>query len=317
MTGDPFVYDIAMAVGFRGLTRRSGVLFEGPAGWAEWSPFPEYGDEEAAPWLVAALECAADGFPAPVRDTVEVNGIVPVLPPAAAAARAVASGCRTIKIKVAGPGSALDDDLARVRAVRAAVPEARLRIDANGGWDLATATRALEALEPLRLEYAEQPCASVNDLAALRSRHTGVLIAADESIRRSTDPLRVRDAGAADVAVLKVQPIGGIRACVELTAELGLPVVVSSAVETSVGLRAGLALAAALPELPYACGLETARLLDGDVTGEPLAPVDGALPVRDVTVDPSLLAAHRADDELRDFWLRRLARVSRIVEEQR
>lgn len=317
MTGDPFVYDIAMAVGFRGLTRRSGVLFEGPAGWAEWSPFPEYGDEEAAPWLVAALECAADGFPAPVRDTVEVNGIVPVLPPAAAAARAVASGCRTVKVKVAGPGSTLDDDLARVRAVRSALPDARLRIDANGGWDLATAARALEALEPLHLEYAEQPCASVEDLAALRARHTGVLIAADESIRRATDPLRVRDAGAADVAVLKVQPIGGIRACVELTAELGLPVVVSSAVETSVGLRAGVALAAALPELPYACGLETARLLDGDVTGEPLAPVDGALPVRDVTVDPSLLAAHRADDELRDFWLRRLARVSRIVEEQR
>ena len=317
MTGDPFVYDIAMAVGFRGLTRRSGVLFEGPAGWAEWSPFPEYGDEEAAPWLVAALECAADGFPAPVRDTVEVNGIVPVLPPAAAAARAVASGCRTVKVKVAGPGSTLDDDLARVRAVRSALPDARLRIDANGGWDLATAARALEALEPLHLEYAEQPCASVEDLAALRARHTGVLIAADESIRRATDPLRVRDAGAADVAVLKVQPIGGIRACVELTAELGLPVVVSSAVETSVGLRAGVALAAALPELPYACGLETARLLDGDVTGEPLAPVDGALPVRDVTVDPSLLAAHRADDELRDFWLRRLARVSRIVEETR
>ncbi len=317
MTGDPFVYDIAMAVGFRGLTRRSGVLFEGPAGWAEWSPFPEYGDEEAAPWLVAALECAADGFPAPVRDTVEVNGIVPVLPPAAAAARAVASGCRTVKVKVAGPGCTLDDDLARVRAVRSALPDARLRIDANGGWDLATAARALEALEPLRLEYAEQSCAGVGDLAALRARRTGVLIAADESIRRATDPLRVRDAGAADVAVLKVQPIGGIRACVELTAELGLPVVVSSAVETSVGLRAGVALAAALPELPYACGLETARLLDGDVTGEPLAPVDGALPVRDVTVDPSLLAAHRADDELRDFWLRRLARVSRIVEETR
>lgn len=317
MIGTPFVYDIAMTVGFRGITRRSGVLLEGPAGWSEWSPFPEYDDQEAAPWLAAALECAAAGYPAPVRDVVPINGIVPALDPTSAAQRALASGCQTIKVKVAGPGTDLDADVARVTAVREALPTARLRVDANGGWDLATATAALERLRPLGLEYAEQPCATVEDLARLRARDLGIAIAADESIRRASDPLRVRDAGAADVAILKVAPIGGINACLRLAAELGMPVVVSSAVETSVGLRAGVALAAALPELPFACGLETGRLLSGDVTADPLIPVGGGIAVRDVRLDQRLLESHRAADDLRDWWLARLARVTAIVEEGR
>lgn len=312
----PLVYDIALTVGFRGITRRSGIVFEGPAGWAEWSPFVEYSDEEAAPWLLAALEAASEGYPTPVRDRVEVNGIVPSLAPADAAARAVASGCRTIKVKVAG-GSSLDDDVARVAAVRAALPEARIRVDANGGWSLTQAADAVRELGPLGLEYVEQPCATVEELAALRRLDLGVAIAADESIRRADDPFRVRDAGAADVAVLKVQPLGGVRSCLRLAEELGLPVVVSSAVETSVGLRAGVALAAALPDLPYACGLETARLLDGDLTGEPLAPTDGWVRVRDPEVDPELLAEHAADDSLTRFWLDRFHRVGRILEEGR
>lgn len=312
----PFVYDIALSVPFRGLSRRSGVLFEGPAGWAEWSPFPEYGDQEAAEWLRSALETATHGHPATVRDRVEVNGIVPALSPADAAARAVTSGCRTIKIKVAAPGEPVADDVARVAAVREALPSARLRVDANGGWTLAQAAEALRLLEPMGLEYAEQPCATVGDLASLRAMETGVLIAADESIRRADDPYRVRDAGAADVAVLKVQPLGGARACLRLADELGLPVVVSSAVETSVGLASGLALAGALPDLPFACGLETGRLLAGDVATEPLVPDDGWLVVRDVTPDPALLRVHRAGPDLTSFWLDRWERVSRIVEDQ-
>ncbi|MFT3887597.1 MAG: o-succinylbenzoate synthase [Arachnia sp.] len=313
----PFVFDIALTVAFRGITRRSGVLFEGPAGWAEWSPFVEYDDAEAAAWLRAAREAANLGHPAPVRDAVEVNGIVPALAPEAAAARAVASGCRTIKIKVAAAGESLADDIARVAAVRAALPDARIRVDANGGWRLAEAVDALRELAPLGLEYAEQPCASVDDLARLRARDLGVPIAADESIRRAADPMRVARAGAADIAVLKVQPLGGVRDCLRLAEELGLPVVVSSAVETSVGLRAGVALAAALPELPYACGLETARLLTGDVVDGPLTPEAGSLAVRDVVVDPDLLRAHAAGEELERFWLARLARVTEIVEGKR
>lgn len=313
----PFVYDIPMTVGFRGITRRSGVLFEGDAGWSEWSPFPEYDDDEAAAWLLAAREWADLGAPTPVRDRVEVNGIVPALDPEAAAARAVASGCRTVKIKVAGPGSGLDDDVARVAAVRAALPEARLRVDANGGWSLQEARVAVAELAPFGLEYVEQPCASVEDLARLRSLEPGVAIAADESIRRAEDPMRVKRAGAADVAIIKVQPLGGVSRCLRLADELGLPVVVSSAVETSVGLAAGVALAAALPDLPYACGLETQRLLAADVTAAPLAPVDGTLPVGPVAVDPALLEACRADEDVTAFWLARWERVNRIVEGRR
>lgn len=311
----PFVYDIALRVPFRGLTRRSGVVVEGAVGWAEWSPFPEYDDREAAVWLRAALEAAEHGYPPPLRDTVEVNGIVPALPPAEAAARAVASGCRTVKIKVAAVGQTLADDVARVAAVREALPEARLRVDANGGWTLHDARSALRALLPFGLEYAEQPCAEVDDLAALRKLELGVPIAADESIRCAEDPLRVRDAGAADIAVIKVQPLGGVRTGLRLAQELGLPVVVSSAVETSVGLRAGLALAAALPVLTHACGLETGRLLAGDLVDDPLIPDGGSLPVRDVAVSPALLSRHAAGPQLSAFWLDRWQRVRRIVEE--
>lgn len=311
----PHVYDIALTVPFRGITRRSGVVFEGEAGWAEWSPFPEYDDREAAHWLRAAVEAAALGYPQPVRDTVPVNGIVPALDPAAAAARAVASGCSTIKIKVAGPGSSVVDDIARVAAVREALPDAKLRVDANGGWTVAEATSALTELAEIGLEYAEQPCATVEELAELRSRGLGVPIAADESIRRAEDPFRVRDAGAADIAVLKVQPLGGVRACLQLAEDLGLPVVVSSAVETSVGLAAGVALAAALPSLPYACGLETGRLLDGDLTAQRLLPEAGWLPVQAVSPEPELLASHAAGPELERFWLDRLELVTQIVEE--
>ena len=313
----PFVYDIPLTVGFRGITRRSGVLFEGEAGWAEWSPFPEYDDAEAAVWLRAALEAGAEGFPTPVRDAVEVNGIVPALPPVEAAARAVASGCRTIKVKVAGSDSSLSEDVARVAAVHEALPEAKIRVDANGGWSLDEATAALSRLAGFGLEYAEQPCASVEDLAEIRRRALGVLIAADESIRRAEDPFRVRDAEAADVAVLKVQPLGGVRACLRLAEKLGLPVVVSSAVETSIGLASGVALAAALPALPFACGLETARLLAGDVVEARVAPVAGTLPVRRVAADPELLTRHAAGPELTRFWLDRLQRATRILEGER
>ena len=197
------------------------------------------------------------------------------------------------------------------------MPGAKLRVDANGGWTLDEATVAIRELVGFDLEYVEQPCAGVEDLAALRRLDLGAPIAADESIRRADDPIRVRDMGAADVSVLKVQPIGGIRACLALADELGMPVVVSSAVETSIGLRVGVALAAALPELPFACGLETGRLLAGDLTREPVVPVDGEIAVRDVVVEPGLLVEHAAGPELTRFWLDRLHRVREHLEAQR
>lgn len=305
------VFDIPLLVPFRGVTRRQGILFEGEAGWAEWSPFREYGDEEATSWLRASVAAARDGHPEPLRDRVAVNGIIPAIGPAEVARRAAESGCRTLKVKVAAPGEGLDDDVARVAAARAALPGGAIRVDANGAWTLDRAEDAIRELAQFGLEYVEQPCASAEELAELRRRLDGmVAIAADESIRRAADPLRVRDLGVADVVVLKVQPLGGAAACLDLTERLGLPVVVSSAVETSVGLEAGLRLAAALPELPFACGLETGRLLARDVTAHPLLPAAAQIEVRPAHVDADLLAACRADARTERWWLDRLHRVA-------
>jgi O-succinylbenzoate synthase len=302
-------YSLGLKNKFRGITVREGMLFEGPAGWAEWSPFLDYDDATCVAWLRAAQEAAVDGWPEPVRQQIPVNCTVPALGPERAAEIVRASGCRTAKVKVAEPGQSLADDLTRLEAVRDALgPDGRVRIDANGGWSVDEALRALKELSRFDLEYVEQPCASVEDLALVR-RRTDVLVAADESIRRAEDPLRVRDLEAADIAVLKVQPIGGVRACLEIAEQIGLPVVVSSALETSVGIAAGVALAAALPELPYACGLATVAMFTSEVVAEPLLPVDGLLPVKKVVPDSTLLAAATASAETRAVWEARLARV--------
>jgi o-succinylbenzoate synthase len=282
-------YAIPMRNRFRGITVREGALLHGPAGWGEFSPFREYGAGEAARWLACAVEAATDGWPPPVRDRIPVNVTVPAVTPQRAHAIVAAAGCATAKVKVAEPGQDAADDIARVEAVRDALgPAGKIRVDANGGWDLAQAERMLAELDRFGLEYAEQPCAALDDLAALR-RRTGVRVAADESVRRADDPLKVAAAEAADLVVLKVQPLGGVRAALRVADACGLPVVVSSAVETSVGLAAGVALAAALPDLPYACGLGTATMLTGDVTADPLVPERGEVTVRRPDVDPERL----------------------------
>jgi O-succinylbenzoate synthase len=288
-------FAIPMPVKFRGTTLRQGALLRGPAGWGEFSPFPEYGPRECARWLACALESAVYGWPAPVRDSVPVNVTVPAVGPEQAHAIVARSGCRTAKVKVAEPGQPDSDDVARVEAVRDAIgPGGKVRVDANGGWDVDRAERMLTALAVFDLEYAEQPCASLEEMAALR-RRVDVPLAADESIRRAEDPLKVRAAGAADIVVLKAQPLGGVRAGLEIAAACGLPVVVSSAVDTSVGLAAGVALAAALPDLPHACGLATMSLLAGDVTAQPLMEAGGELPVRVAVVDEAELARWEVD----------------------
>jgi o-succinylbenzoate synthase len=226
------------------------------------------------------------------------------------------SGRSTAKVKVADPGSALADDLARVEAVRDAVgPSGRVRVDANGAWDVDAAVAAIAALDRAAggLEYVEQPCATVEELAAVR-RRVEVPIAADESIRRAEDPYRVRDLEAADVAVLKVQPLGGVRACLRIAEDIGMPVVVSSALETSLGLAAGVALAAALPRLEHASGLATRALLTGDVASPELVPVDGALPVVVPTVVPAMLDTYAAAPARVAWWEARLAAVRAVRE---
>jgi O-succinylbenzoate synthase len=300
-----------MRTRFRGITVREGVLVRGEAGWGEWSPFLEYPPEVAEPWLRCAEEAAAGDWPAPVRASVPVNVTVPAVGPDRAHAIVRAGGCTTAKVKVAESGQPPAEDEARVEAVRDALgPSGRIRVDANGGWDVDAAVAAIGRLDRASggLEYVEQPCATVEELAAVR-RAVEVPIAADESIRRAADPYRVRDLEAADVAVLKVQPLGGVRACLRIAEDIGLPVVVSSALETSVGIAAGVALAAALPELPYACGLATVQLLTEDVAATPLLPVDGELPVGVPVVDDAALARLAADPDRAAHWAARLAEV--------
>jgi len=306
------VFSIPMRTRFRGIEVREGMLVQGPAGWGEFSPFWDYDVRESAPWLAAAREAAYDGWPAARRTAIAVNVTVPATGPEQAAAIVRAShGCRTAKVKVGEPGQTEADDLARVEAVRDALgPDGRLRVDVNGGWDVDTALRMIRLLDRFGLEYVEQPCASVEELALVR-RAVDVPVAADESIRRAEDPLRVARLEAADIAVLKVQPLGGVRACLRIAEQIGLPVVVSSALETSVGIAAGVALAAALPDLPYACGVATLALLDGDVTSAPFRVVDGELAV--ACPSPDLVADVAADEQTTQRWQERIASVEGIA----
>jgi O-succinylbenzoate synthase len=334
----PVVWWTPLRTRFRGLDARDGLLLRGDAGWGELSPFWDYDDAESAPWLRAAREAADIGWPAPVRDAVPVNVTVPAVGRERAREIVLASGgCRTAKVKVAqrslaGEVEPVAAEVERVAAVRAAFDElygpgvGRIRVDANGGWSVDEALAHLAAIDAAAggLEYAEQPCATVEDLALLRRallrRGLDVPVAADESIRRAADPLRVVALDAADVVVLKVQPLGGVRACLELAERVGLPVVVSSALESSVGLAAGVALAGALPELPYACGLATSQLFAHDVVAAPLLPVDGALPVLaagDPRLEPDAAALARAtpSDVVRDAWLDRHRRLAGLLAE--
>jgi O-succinylbenzoate synthase len=311
-------FTLPMNVRFRRVERRDGVLIEGAAGVGEFSPFWDYDAEESAAWLAAALEAADQPFPEPVRSQVPVNCTVPAVSPDQARAVVLAPhGCRTAKVKVAEPGQTLDDDVQRVAAVRDALgPGGRVRVDANGGWSVEVAIRAIAALATSDLEYVEQPCMTVEDLASVR-RRVDVPVAAAESIRRASDPLRVKQLDAADIAVLKVQPLGGVRACLRLAEQIAMPVVVSSALESSVGIAAGIALAAALPDLPYACGLATTSMFRADVVAESLRPVGGLLPVGRVRPDPAALAAVRADDDSDERWTRRLAACAAVLQDRR
>lgn len=309
------VVALPLRVPFRGITTREVALIEGPAGWGEFGPFLEYGPAESARWLASAMESAYAGWPAPVRARIPVNATVPAIgPEAVPAVLARFPGCTTAKVKVAEPGQALADDLDRVAAVRSALgPAGRIRVDANGGWDVATATDTLSRLAAYGLEYAEQPCATVEELADLRlalaRAGVDVPIAADESIRKAEDPLRVRELDAADLVVVKVAPLGGVRRALEIVAECGLPAVVSSALDTSVGIAAGVALAAALPTLDHACGLGTVGLFEGDVSSDSLRPVAGELAVRPVTPDPDLLERWAAPADRVAWWHERIRAV--------
>lgn len=314
------VVALPMAQRFRGIDVREAMLLKGPAGWTEFSPFVEYDDSEAAGWLAAAIDFGwnevtlPDGAPATIR----VNATLPaVAPNEVNAVLDRFPGCRTVKVKVAESGQSLADDVARVARAREYLgPDGRIRIDANGGWNVDEAEHAIHALAEFDLEYAEQPCASVDELAQIRRRvkYMGIPIAADESVRQSEDPIAVAKAKAADILVIKAQPLGGIAAALGIVKKAKLPVVVSSALDTSIGLSMGAYLAASIPGgVTFDSGLGTAALLAADVTAEPLLPVDGQIPLRRITPDETLLAKYAASDARTSWWMDRLRRTHAIL----
>ena len=297
------VVALPMRVRFRGITVREVALIDGPSGWGEFGAFLEYEPDEAAHWLASAIESAYGTGPPALRDRIRINATVPAVP-AAQVPEVLARfpGVTTAKVKVAEPGQTLADDVARVNAVRALIPT--VRVDANGGWTVEQAVAAAAALTADGpLEYLEQPCSTVAELAAVRAR-TDVPVAADESIRKAADPLAVVRAGAADIAVLKVAPLGGVRALLDIAAQIDIPVVVSSALDSAVGIAAGLLAAAALPRLDHACGLGTGGLFVDDVAE--ITVVDGSLAVADVVPDAARLAALAAPADRRDWWIARV-----------
>jgi O-succinylbenzoate synthase len=311
------VVSIPMRQRFRGIETREVALFEGPEGWTEFSPFVEYGDTEAAAWLAAAIDFGWAAAPPLLRNSIAVNATLP-----AVNADRVGdvldrfAGCRTVKVKVAEPGQTLADDVARVAAARAYLgAEGRIRIDANGGWNVDEAEHAIHALAEYDLEYVEQPCASVEELWQIRQRvkYMGLPIAADESVRKAEDPLEVARQEAADILVIKAQPLGGIHAALGIAAEAGLPVVVSSALETSVGISMGLHLAAALPELDFDCGLGTVSLLSLDVAEDPLIPVGGRIDVRRVVPNERVFIDYAASAEREAWWRGRIERCHALL----
>jgi O-succinylbenzoate synthase len=277
------VVALPLVTRFRGLDVREAVLFEGPEGWTEFSPFAEYDDDEASAWLEASIDFGWRPTPPALRDRIPVNATVP----------------------------AVDAD--SVTTVLARFPGCR--VDANGGWNVDEAEHAIHSLAEFDLEYVEQPCATVPELAEIRRRtkYMGIPIAADESVRRAADPLAVAEAGAADLLVIKAQPLGGIRRALAIVDAAGLPVNVSSALDTSVGLAMGAALAAAAPSLEYDCGLGTASLLAADVSRDPLLPEGGSVPVRRVRPDPVLLDRYAADADRTAWWLARLERCHALL----
>lgn len=360
---DVRVVELPMTTKFRGITSRQVCLLRGPEGWAEFSPFPEYGPQEAHRWLAAAIEFSLNPHgpaglltpgtstssaspakahevpPAPAYSgrlsgaRVPVNGTVP-----AVSAEDVPGvldrfdGVDVFKIKIAEHGAASKDaDVARVRAVLAAAPNAKIRLDANGKLSIDEAVAHLRKLITLdgfvqRLEYVEQPVANVEDMARLRERLQadselcGIRIAADENIRRSDDPLRVAQLGAADHIVVKAQPLGGVAAAVRIVQSCGLPATVSSALESSIGLAAGAQLALALAQLggqrePWAAGLGTASLLAADVVDHPRRPHGGTISTDPMDVSVQLAEDHRAPAEAQEWWLARLAACWKLLRE--
>jgi O-succinylbenzoate synthase len=304
---------IPMRHRFRRVDHREAVLIKGPSGWGEFSPFPDYPPQVTTRWLASALEAACSELPEPGRMMVPINVTVPAVSPEVATGLVLESGAGTAKVKVGEPGQTAEEDEARVAAVREAIgPAGKVRIDVNAAWDVETAAERLAALSKHDLEYAEQPVKTLEEMVELK-RRTDVPLAADELVRSRPDPLEVAEMGAADILVLKVQPLGGVARSLDIASRAGIPIVVSSALETSIGIYSGLLVASLLPSLPYACGLGTVALIEGDPTRSPLVSMSGELEVRRPEPDPMLLARWRPDRDRSAEMLRKVRSAAQVL----
>lgn len=299
------VISLPTKTNFRSVTSREIALFEGPQGWGEFSPFLEYSPQECVPWLVSAIEAAVVSPPLQLRSVIQVNATLPAINGEEKIAEILSwyPDCTSVKIKV---GNDLSQDLLRIEAVRKLLPNVALRLDVNGIWSVDEALTAITAIHDTGpIEYIEQPCESLTQLRKLKSKlPISILIAGDEVIRKAVNPMTLDLHGAVDILILKVAPLGGIKRCLEIAQRHALPTVVSSALESAVGISYGLALASALPELDYACGLGTGALLSNDVGSLPIA--QGAMKVQTVTPDSKTLASLAVAPDRREWWRHRI-----------
>jgi O-succinylbenzoate synthase len=294
-----------MKTKFRGITVREVALIKGPHGWGEFSPFLEYDDAESAPWLASAIEAATTPKPKLYRTSVAINGTIPALNEPADLKRVVDSfpGVTSFKVKV---GNDLAEDLARVNVIRNLQPQAKIRIDVNGLWSVDQAEAFLSAVGDI--EYVEQPCATIEELRELKSR-TSVKIVGDEVLRKAADPFAIDFTGAIDYLMLKVQPLGGIKRAHALAEHHNLPVVVSSALESAIGINYGLTLAASFETMNFNCGLGTGSLLAADVAQLPI--VDGKIEITEF--EPQLAGLDVASDRF-EWWKNRIMRTAELLQ---
>jgi O-succinylbenzoate synthase len=298
------VIALPMKTKFRGITVREVALIKGSHGWGEFSPFLEYDEAESAPWLASAIEAATTPKPKLYRTSVAINGTIPALNDAEDLKSIVDSfpGVNTFKVKV---GTNLPEDLARIDVIRELQPQAKIRIDVNGLWSVDQAERFLNAVG--EIEYAEQPCATIAELRELKSR-TSVKIVGDEVLRKVADPFQIDLTGAIDYLMLKVQPLGGIKRAHAIAEHHNLPVVVSSALESAVGINYGLTLAASFEEMNFDCGLGTGSLLTADVAQLPI--VDGKIEISEF--EPQFDGLDVAPDRF-EWWKNRIMRTAELL----
>ncbi|MEY3149486.1 MAG: hypothetical protein RL029_760 [Actinomycetota bacterium] len=312
------VVALPMKTKFRGLQIRETALIKGAAGWGEFAAFTEYDAAESLPWLNSAIECATQALDKPLRELIPVNATVPASDDEAEIEKILSwyPGVNTVKIKV---GTVIKEDLVRIAQVRKHLPNAKLRVDVNGSWSVDEAVFNIRTIygevAGEFLEYVEQPVATIEELRELKQRLiVDVKIAGDEVLRKAKDPFAIDLTDAIDVLMLKVSPLGGLRRALQLAAHHRLPTVVSSALESVVGLSYGLQLAARLPQLDYACGLATNSLFVEDLGALPI--VDGAMRVGAYGIEPERLERFKVSPERLEWWRNRIKEIWQLREAQ-